>query len=253
VINPVPISTTTTSPTPVPGRPTDGRSNFPGTQPSISSNGTAGSSGIMWALRSDGYGINGTESLYAYNAEDLTSLLWSSTNVQARDEIGGSSVKFTMPIVSNGHVFAGANGTLTVYGLLANNTAIPGNPANFHVTPISPLLGGDTKLQLSWNPQSDATLFKIERTATLDNAAVSAAVQAAGAGDAVNDTITLAGGTFTQAAVLKVTAVGAGGAITGVSIMTGGRYSVTPADPVAQASTSGSGIGAAFTMTWAPP
>jgi hypothetical protein len=253
VINPMPISITTTSPTPVPGRPTDGRSNFPGTQPTISSNGMAGSSGIMWALRSDGYGINGTQILYAYNAEDLTTLLWSSTNVQARDEIGGSSVKFTMPIVSNGHVYAGANGTLTVYGMLANNTAIPGNPANLQVTRLSPLQGGDTKLQLSWNAQSDATLFKIERTATLDNAAASAAVQAAGAGYAINDTITLAGGTFTQAAVLKVTAVGAGGAIAAVSIVTGGRYSATPANPVAQASTSGSGSGAAFTMTWAPP
>src|SRR5262249_51129432 len=45
---------------------------FPGSQPSISSNGTNGSTGIMWALRSDNYGSNGPESLYAYSAEDLT-------------------------------------------------------------------------------------------------------------------------------------------------------------------------------------
>jgi hypothetical protein len=253
VITAAPVTMTTTSPTPVPGRPTDGRSNFPGTQPSISSNGTDGSSGIMWALRSDGYGINGTEVLYAYSAEDLTHLLWSSTDVKARDEIGGSSVKFTMPIVSNGHVYAGANGTLAVYGLLTDHANIPANPANLHVTQVDPLAGGDTKLQLSWDPQTDATLFKIERTATLDNAAQTAAIAAGGTGYAVNDTITLAGGTSTQATVLKVTTVGAGGAITQVSIMTPGRYSATPPDPVAQASTSGTGSEATFNMTWSPP
>jgi hypothetical protein len=166
VINPIPVSITTNSPTTVPGRPTDGRSNFPGTQPSISSNGMTGNSGIMWALRSDGYGINGTEILYAYSAEDLTNLLWSSTDVQARDEVGGSSVKFTMPIVSNGHVFAGANGTLAVYGLLAPHAAVPAAPTNLQVTQIPPLQGGDTKLQLSWNAQADGTLFKIERSST---------------------------------------------------------------------------------------
>jgi hypothetical protein len=188
VINPSPISITTTSPTPVAGRPTDGRSNFPGTQPSISSNGTTGSSAIMWALRDDGYGINGTQILYAYNAEDLTKLLWSSTDVQGRDAVGGTSVKFTMPIVSNGHVYAGSNGSLAVYGLLAANAVIPADPASLQVTQIPPTQGGDTQLQLAWNAQNDATLFKIERSTTSATAGFTQVAEVSGTQTSFTDT-----------------------------------------------------------------
>lgn len=70
-------------------------------------------------------------------------------------------------------------------------------------------------------------------------------------GYAVDDTITLTGGTFTTATVLIVTSVDGGGQITGVSIDTAGQYSVVPGDPVAQGSTSGSGVGTpTFNMTY---
>jgi hypothetical protein len=154
VINPIPASVTTFN------------MGFPGGQPSISSNGTSGSTGIMWVLRSDNYGSNGPESLLAFNAENLSQLLWGSTDVTGRDAIGGTSVKFTFPIVSNGHVYAGSNGTLAVYGLLPANTAAPATPTNFQVSQIPPEQGGDTKLLLSWtNPSpNNATLIKIERS-----------------------------------------------------------------------------------------
>lgn len=74
-------------------------------------------------------------------------------------------------------------------------------------------------------------------------------IAAAGSGYAVDDTITLTGGTFTTATVLTVTSV-SGGAVTGVSITTPGDYSVIPTDPVAQGSTSGSGTGATFNLTY---
>ena len=77
-----------------------------------------------------------------------------------------------------------------------------------------------------------------------------AAVSGGGSGYAVNDTIPLSGGTGTITAVLTVTSVNAG-AITGVSVLTAGAYTVQPANPVAQASTSGSGTGATFALTWA--
>jgi hypothetical protein len=79
--------------------------------------------------------------------------------------------------------------------------------------------------------------------------AVSATVAAGGSGYVVGDTITLAGGTKSQAITLTVTTV-SGGAITGVSITTAGSYTVLPSSPVAQASTSGSGTGATFTVLW---
>jgi hypothetical protein len=79
-----------------------------------------------------------------------------------------------------------------------------------------------------------------------------AAVQAAGSGYAVNDTVVLNGGNpiNNQRTVLKVTSVGAGGAITGVTIQTPGTYNSPPTNPVAQLSTSGSGTGATFNLTW---
>jgi hypothetical protein len=134
---------------------------FPGSQPSISSNGTDGSTAVMWALRSDNYGSAGPEVLYAYNAEDLTKLLWTSADVTGRDAIGGSSVKFTFPIVTNGHVYAQSNGSLAVYGLLPPHTTAPGAPTALAAGAVSP-----TQIKLTWtNPTpNDATLIKIERS-----------------------------------------------------------------------------------------
>lgn len=83
---------------------------------------------------------------------------------------------------------------------------------------------------------------------TLDAKSVDSIVNA-GSGYAVNDTITLAGGTSTTATVLTVTGV-TGGAIDTVSLTTAGVYTVAPSDPVAQGSTSGSGINATFNMTY---
>jgi hypothetical protein len=149
VINPNPVSRTAVS------------FGFPGSQPSISSNGMNGSTGVMWALRSDNYGSAGPEVLYAYSAEDLTKLLWKSNDVTNRDEIGGTSVKFTFPIVTNGHVFAGSNGSLAVYGLLTQHTTAPAAPSALAAQALSP-----TQIQLTWtNPTpNDATLIKIERS-----------------------------------------------------------------------------------------
>ena len=79
-----------------------------------------------------------------------------------------------------------------------------------------------------------------------------ARIHTAGTGYVVNDTITLTGGTFTTATVLKVTAVSAG-AITGSVIVTPGTYSVAPSSVavVAQGSTSGVGINATFDVVYA--
>lgn len=67
-------------------------------------------------------------------------------------------------------------------------------------------------------------------------------VGVAGTGYAVGDTITVSGGTFTSAAVLRVTGVNSG-AVTNVVVQTSGSYSATPSSPLAQAATSGAGSG----------
>ncbi len=96
------------------------------------------------------------------------------------------------------------------------------------------------------------------------------------AGYAIGDIITLAGGTFTEAAQLLVTNIstaiviltdnngnpltdGDGNILTmeqdpivSVEIVpSGGRYTVVPPNPVSQDSTTGSGTGGTFNMTWA--
>lgn len=66
-----------------------------------------------------------------------------------------------------------------------------------------------------------------------------------GTGYAVNDTITLNGGTHSVAGQLQVTAIGGGGAVTAAKVVTQGVYSVE-ASSFTQASTSGGGTLATF-------
>jgi hypothetical protein len=87
-------------------------------------------------------------------------------------------------------------------------------------------------------------------TKTADVAATtSTTVAAGGSGYAVNDFLTLTGGTFTKAAQFKVTSIGAGGAVTGVSLVTAGAYSALPTNPVGTTD-SGSGTGATLNLAW---
>lgn len=67
-------------------------------------------------------------------------------------------------------------------------------------------------------------------------------VGVAGTGYAVGDTITIGGGTFASAAVLRVTGVNAG-AVTNVIVQSPGSYTAPPNSPLAQSATSGSGTG----------
>jgi outer membrane protein assembly factor BamB len=86
----------------------------PSSTPVVSSNGPAAGTGILWLLRRD------DNSLLAFNAEDLTSL-WKSTQ-GAGTSLGGQVVKFTVPVVANGRVYAtmktdNTHGRLVCYGL----------------------------------------------------------------------------------------------------------------------------------------
>ncbi|MFO0687917.1 MAG: hypothetical protein U0900_04375 [Myxococcota bacterium] len=93
---------------------------FPATSPSVSSNGT--SNGIVWAIDATNNGselppgnVQGPAILFAYDANDLSHVLFSS-QAKAQDRCG-DAVKFNPPMVMNGKVYVGGNGQLTVYGL----------------------------------------------------------------------------------------------------------------------------------------
>lgn len=89
-------------------------SQFPGASFSISSNGTA--DGIAWAVRSDGFNTNGPGILYAWDANDLTNILYESDTNASRDSMG-TATKFSVPVVTNGKVYAVARDQVDVFGL----------------------------------------------------------------------------------------------------------------------------------------
>ena len=89
--------------------------------PIVSSNGT--SNGILWAL--DGSTDMSTCSsatclgLFAYDANNLANLLYTSRQAPNNRDSPGNAVKFESPIVANGKVYVGTQNSVTAYGLLA--------------------------------------------------------------------------------------------------------------------------------------
>jgi hypothetical protein len=97
---------------------------FPGATPAVSSNGAA--NGIVWAVESDAYTSNGPAILRAYNAGNVSTLLYGSNLTSGRDQLG-PAVKFVVPVVTNGKVYVGAQSEVDVFGLLGSEpqTAAP--------------------------------------------------------------------------------------------------------------------------------
>ncbi len=82
-----------------------------GSTPSISADGTHG--GIVWSLDWSG----APQILYAHDAADVATLLWSSAQNPARDS-AGNPIALAVPTIADGNVFVGSVGAVQVYGLL---------------------------------------------------------------------------------------------------------------------------------------
>lgn len=94
------------------------------------------------------------------------------------------------------------------------------------------------------------TLDKTESTMVAEDAALTVAVIAAGGTTyAVDDVLTLVGGTFTTAATCTVTSV-SGGVVDGISITEAGNYSVEPSSPVSTTVVPSGGTGCTITATF---
>ncbi len=85
----------------------------------ISANST--SNGILWALQNNGLSADNDTGnpgvLFAYNANDLSTILYDSSQAGSRDTLD-LAAKFSVPLVANGKVFVAGQTQLTAYGLL---------------------------------------------------------------------------------------------------------------------------------------
>jgi hypothetical protein len=133
---------------------------YPGTTPSISSNGT--SNGIVWAAE------NGdTAVLHAYDANDLSRELYNSNQAaNGRDQFG-AGIKFFTPTVANGKVYVGTTNGVAVLGLLGTSSNQPPTvvtPASASPNPVS---GTTTSLSvLGADPQDPESALSYTWAAT---------------------------------------------------------------------------------------
>src|SRR5262249_39567103 len=107
----------------------------------ISLSANSNSNGVLWVIYNIGGGL-----ICAYNATNITSVLWSSTNNAARDAFSGF-VKFVSPVIADGKVFVPTTNAVVVYSAIA---AAPGSGSNLVWTAGS---GSDLNWStaLNWN------------------------------------------------------------------------------------------------------
>ncbi len=86
-----------------------------GATSSLSSNGTT--NGIIWEIENSNYGNGGPSILHAYNASNVATELYNSSQAGNRDT-AGLALKFTVPTIAGGEVFVGTSTELDIYGVL---------------------------------------------------------------------------------------------------------------------------------------
>ncbi len=114
---------------------------------SVSSNGN--SDGIVWALDNTGFNSNPAV-LYAYDATNLNTVLWTSSEAAGGRDTGPDAVKFQTPVVANGYVYVAGAGALTIYGLLPS---VPTVTVPASASP-SPVTGKTTNLSVAATDQA---------------------------------------------------------------------------------------------------
>jgi Abnormal spindle-like microcephaly-assoc'd, ASPM-SPD-2-Hydin len=110
-----------------------------GATPSISASGAT--NGIVWAVeRLDSLGEEPGDSqalLYAYDATNVATMLYSSSQTTSgRDQLGCGN-KFQLPTIANGRVYVATQTELDVFGLLGTGSApalVVSNPCNTFAT-----------------------------------------------------------------------------------------------------------------------
>jgi hypothetical protein len=86
--------------------------------PVVSANGT--SDGIVWLLGNSAAGDKCCQVLYAFDATNLSTLLYKSNQAAGNRDVPGGAVKFTAPVIANGKVYVGSQLQVSAYGLIAS-------------------------------------------------------------------------------------------------------------------------------------
>jgi len=84
---------------------------YPGATPVLSAAGTRNA--ILWVIDPAKPGV-----LHAYDASNLNTEFWNSSQAKNNRDQAGRGLKFTVPTVANGKVFIGTKTEMDVYGLL---------------------------------------------------------------------------------------------------------------------------------------
>jgi hypothetical protein len=170
---------------------------FPGATPSISANGTT--NGIVWLIDSSQYGNPGPGPgpavLHAFNATNVASELYNSTQAGANRDAAGDAVKFAVPTVTNGKVYVGATNEVDVYGLLSGVTATAATPV---ISPASESVSTSIPVTITDSTSGSAIYYTTDGTTPVPNS-----------GSTVKY-----GGTFTLTSSHTVKAVAAGTGLT---------------------------------------
>ena len=94
---------------------------YPGTQPVISAASSSATAAILWGVERNT--TSNVSVLHAYDATNLATELYNSTQAANNRDTGGAPLSFAVPTVANGKVFVGTQTEIDVYGLLPTNSA----------------------------------------------------------------------------------------------------------------------------------
>jgi hypothetical protein len=107
---------------------------YPGIQPVISAASGSATAAILWGVERNA--TSNVSVLHAFDASNLASELYNSSQAANNRDTGGAPIKFAVPTVANGKVFVGTQSTLDVYGVLAASPQRLATPT-FAPTPSS--------------------------------------------------------------------------------------------------------------------
>jgi hypothetical protein len=124
---------------------------YPGSTPSLSSNGSLGGiNGIVWDID------RGTNELRAYSSVSYGTEIYNSDQAPGGRDALGVAVTFGLPTVADGRMFVGTAGggsgnDLVAYGIIAPPDAVPAAPISLTATALDA-----SRIKLTWTDQDVA-------------------------------------------------------------------------------------------------